>query len=192
MNRTVSNLFKACIVVLTVSLVSFFNLQAQNSNSENKDYLSKKEQRELALSSDKELLMEMAENRDLILEATAVYGRHGYNAFDIGPNNFVLIDSTQFMIQTSSTIGPGQNGLGGVTLRGKINSYEIRPGKGKRPVTIIAQVSTMGAGFATVTIRLFDSKNSQATFSNNSTTITLSGPVKTKENSNVYKGMSIY
>jgi len=59
-------------------------------------------------------------------------------------------------------------------------------------VTIIAQVSTMGAGFATVTIRLFDFKNSQATFSNNNTTLTLSGPVNTKENSKIYKGINIY
>jgi len=143
-------------------------------------------------AEEKEILIQMANERNLVIEATAMYGRHGFNAFDIGPNNFISIDSNRFVLQTSNTNSISQNGLGGVTIRGNISSYDVRPGKGKRPPTIIAQVNTYGFGFATVTIRLFGLKNAQATFMNAQTTLTLSGPVTTIENSYVYKGIDAY
>ncbi|MEQ8301991.1 MAG: DUF4251 domain-containing protein [Cyclobacteriaceae bacterium] len=184
------NLLSIRLVVIALNLICITQLVAQDKSKNGE--LSKKEQQELAFNSDREVLMQMANDRDIIVEANAVYMMRWFNTSEIGPNNFISIDGDNFMLQTSTTVGPGQNGLGGYTLRGTVTSYEVKPGKGKRPITITAQVSTLGFGFATVIVRLFDEANSQVTYSNSSTTITLSGPVKTKANSQIYKGIPIY
>ncbi len=175
------------IILTNILLALVFMSSAQNSEDQKKPPI----QNEVS-NGERELLLQMARDRNLVIEATAIYGRHGFNSFDIGPNNFISIDSSRFVMQTSNANAISQNGVGGVTIRGNVSSYEIRRGKGKRPITIIAQVNTYGFGLATVTLRLFSLKNSQATFMNARNTLTLSGPITTTEESYVFKGVDAY
>lgn len=186
-------LFIVSIVMFT--LVGFL-AQAQQENdkqSKKQERLDHKNEKALAFQAQKERLGELAMQKNLVLEANALYGRHGFDASNIGPNNFILVDSNNFVLQTSSYQRIGQNGMGGITVRGTINSYKVTLGEGKSPTIVIAQISTFGLGPATLTMRLNDPQNSQATFSTASgETITFSGPVTSMEEAKVFQGMRLY
>lgn len=157
------------------------------------EQIQKKLQREELSKLAKEKLLQLANDRDIVLEATAIYGRHGFNA-TVTQNNFVMIDSTGFVLQTSSPNFVGQNGMGGITIRGTITNYEVKPpSKDKSPIVVVAQVNTFGLGGGTLILRLNDPQNSSAIFTTNTGgTITFSGPVTSVAESSVYKGMNLY
>lgn len=188
---------KKLILMMIALAMGFLAAYAQTTPSKTKterkfDQAQKKQLKEEMFGAQKEKLLQLANDRNLVLEATAIYGRHGFNA-TVTQNNFVLIDSTNFVLQTSSPNAIGQNGLGGITLRGIITSYSVKPGKDKAPIVITAQVNTFGLGGGTLIVRLNDQQNSSAIFTTNTGgTITLSGPVTSMEESSVYKGMNLY
>jgi len=184
------------LVVFTVLVLSTLLAlgQADSSRKAQKkiEQIQKKELAAGMYASEKSKLLQLAMDMNLVLEATAIYGRHGYNA-TVTQNNFILIDSTDFILQTSSPTYVGPNGMGGVTIRGVITSYEVKEGKEKHPVVITAQINTFGLGVATLIVRLPNAENSSAIFTTNSGgTITFSGPVTSVEESSVYKGMNLY
>ncbi len=186
---------KNLVIILSTVLFSpviVVNGQAREKDPRQEAYEKKKEKKAEEFRLQKEELTQLAIDRNLVLEATALYGRHASNV-TVGPNNYIMIDSADFVLQTSSPNQIGQNGMGGVTIRGAVTSYNVKEGVGKKPTTVTAQISTFGLGNATLTMRLHDSKNSQATFMTVAgQTITLSGPVTSVEESNVFQGMRLY
>lgn len=183
---------KKIIWILTLTLIGGIAYSQDSGTSGSQTRLERKLAKESKLQLDKERLNQLAQEQNLVLEANALYGRHGYDATTIGPNNFILIDSNRFVLQTSSSTQVGQNGLGGVTIRGTITSYKVTPAEGKKPLTIIAQVSTFGMGGGTLTMKINNPENAQATFINNAGQVTFSGPVTSKEESSVYQGLRLY
>jgi hypothetical protein len=64
-------------------------------------------------------------NGQFVLKADQLRGRGG---FVVGVNpttNFIAVEGKEAYVQVASASGPGLNGLGGVTLRGKITSMDI-------------------------------------------------------------------
>lgn len=157
-----------------------------------KTKLERKLERQETLAVQKEQLKQLADERNLVIEATTIYNRHGFNA-TVAQNNFVMVDSADFVLQTSSPTRIAQNGMGGITIRGTISSYEVKQATDKAPIVITAQVKTFGLGGGTLIIRLNSAQNAQATFTTNmGDTITFSGPVTSVEESSVFKGMNLY
>ena len=180
------------LILVMASLAADLFGQTDQKVQKQMEQIDKKAKRDLEYSTNKQYLIQLAENRDLVLEATSIYGRHGYNA-TVTQNNFILIDSTHFVMQTSAPNYVGQNGMGGVTIRGTITSYDVKPGKEKQPVVITAQVNTLGLGGATLIIRLPNPDNCSAIFTTNlGGTLTFTGPVTSVQESSVYKGMNMY
>lgn len=183
---------KKLIWIMTITMFPLFALAQADKPVRHDNKMERKLAKQEAFAAQKAILQQLADNRNLVLEATAIYGRHGFNA-TVVQNNFILIDSNNFVLQTSSPNNVGYNGMGGVTIRGVITSYEVEPGTDKNPIIIRAQVNTFGLGAGTLIMRLNDSSNSQATFTTNmGGNITFSGPVTSIEESSVYKGMNLY
>lgn len=60
-----------------------------------------------------------------VLKADQVRGRNGYLFHSDPTINFVAVEGKDAYVQLASPSGMGFNGLGGITLRGKINSIDI-------------------------------------------------------------------
>jgi len=58
-------------------------------------------------------------------------GHSGYRCYDISPNtNFVLVQQDNCIIQVAFNTGnPGANGLGGITLKGKVSNNRMSTDK---------------------------------------------------------------
>lgn len=168
-------------------------VQAQDKpTSKRQERIDRKNMKALEFELEKEEVTQLAKDRNLVLEANTLSGKFGYNVASVGANNYILIDSTDFILQTSSPAYVGQNGIGGVTIRGTIESYEVTGG-GKNSTLVIAQVNTFGLGPATVTLNLMGRQNCRATFTTASgLVLNMAGAVSSISESEVYQGIRLY
>ena len=84
-----------------------------------------------------------------VLKADQVRGRNGY-LFHTDPSvNFVAVEGKDAYVQLASPSGMGFNGLGGITLRGRINSFDLDRG-GKKGFYNIVINATGNAGNMTI------------------------------------------
>jgi len=107
------------------------------------EILSKKEQRKLAREhrlSEKhseeekrsEITEYMVQNQRFILEADYISGRTGSRYPVSSTLNFIFVDSTDAVIQIGSPSGIGYNGVGGITIDGRVTKYELTEKQNKR------------------------------------------------------------
>jgi len=83
-------------------------------------------------------------NEHFVLKADHVMGKYGAS-FVVNPvTNFVAVEGRDAYVQLASSSAIGYNGMGGVTLKGRITSMEIRQGGRNGYHTI--EISTMGNG----------------------------------------------
>lgn len=122
--------------------------------------LSKEEKKALKLEQKKqkeaELTMNTAEalsSGTFVLKADRIRGRGGY-LMNVDPTiNFVAVEGQDAYVQVSPSSGYGYNGLGGVTLRGRVTSLDIEQGKKHGSYNII--VNTIGnAGNITIVMNV--------------------------------------
>ena len=165
------------------------SVQAQeDAPTRKQERLDRKKAKALEFEQEKAEVARLAQERDLVLEANTLSGKFGFHATPVGANNYVLIDSADFILQTSSPAYVGQNGIGGVTIRGTIESYEVTT-SGQHVIVVIAQVNTYGLGPATITLNLMGKQNCRATFSTASgIVLNLAGPGTSVSESKVYEG----
>lgn len=155
--------------------------------------LERKQQKAMAAQEDKAKVYQLATNRTFVLEADALYDRY-MNRYNMVSNSFIMIDGNRMVLQTAAPNGHiGYNGLGGITLNGKILDYEILEGSEKKPVKINAQVSTTALGHGTLSMNLTDSGNARATFRDSwGNRVTFSGRLNSLEDAVNYEGMKIF
>ena len=132
-------------------------------------------------------------DKGFTLEADKVEFKYGQTAFVNSNTNFVSVNGDNSVVQLAFNIPlSGPNGLGGITLDGKVSNYEVNKDK-KGNVDI--SMNVMGTGIsARVTISLFAGSNraSVTILPNfNSNRITLVGVIVPSQLSRVFKGSSI-
>lgn len=179
------------IVFLLISSVGLAHAQNTLKEKDNRkaQKIEERMQREAEAKRIFDKSVQLIEEKNLVLEATTVRGKYG-NTVNVGPNNFIMIDDDDFVLQTSYTGGVGFNGLGGITAKGKVTSYQISLNEKGNMVTVLAQVSTASIGQGTLTIQVGISGNASATFVNNwGGRIQFNGPMESLEESRVYEGM---
>lgn len=183
----------AAAVSILLSVFVYQSALAQDKGiTKKQERIDRKNEKIHEFELEMETVAQWAKDRNLVLEANTLSGKFGYNVTSVGANNYVLIDSTDFILQTSSPAYVGQNGIGGVTIRGTIESYEVTPG-GKSSIVVIAQVNTYGLGPATITLNLIGKQNCRATFSTASgLVLNMTGPVSSLSESKVYQGTRLY
>lgn len=93
-----------------------------------------------------------------VLKADQVRGAGGYN-FSVNPLiNFVAVEGDDAYVQIASSSGIGFNGLGGVTVRGKITSFDMDQRSKHGSYSII--MNTIGSG-GSLTIMMNVSKTGE-------------------------------
>ena len=179
------------IAILLMGSIGWAGAQSTNDKKENRKLqrAEKKEQQETAAKMMYEKALKLIEGKNLVLEATTVRGKYG-STINVGPNNFIMVDSSEFVLQTSFPGGVGFNGLGGITAKGNVTSYKVTKNEKNTMVTVLAQVHTFSIGQGTLTIQVGIGGNATATFVNNwGGRIEFTGPIKSVEDSRVYEGM---
>lgn len=154
----------------------------------------KKERKELKArraEETKQQLIGLTENKSLLLDADALRGRYsGY--YNVGGENFILIDGDRFVLQTASAFRSGYNGLGGVTLEGTITSYEYNIDKDKGSIVISARVNMPVGGPGSLLMQIAADGSANATYRDNwGGRITFVGNIHDPADTRFFEGMKL-
>ena len=132
-------------------------------------------------------------NQDFVFEAQTVQFRNGSTVFVNSMTNFISVKGNRAVVQISpSDFAAGPNGVGGVTVDGRVSGQEFRVGK-KGFATYSFSVTGIGIN-AQVEIYLTPGTNqaSATIYPNfNSNTVWLQGNIVPYENSKVIEGCSL-
>ncbi len=146
-----------------------------------------KRKREEALKNFKEY----ADKREWVVEAYMVYDKQG-QSYQMDPSiNFVSVVGEETTIQLSFNGIMGWNGVGGITLEGKIGKYEHSSDNKSVNITMTAMGS--GLGIVDIFLSVTGDGNGRVTVSGNwGDRITFQGKYVSLEESSVFKGTPTY
>ena len=182
-------------LILLISFVGAADAQSRKERrtQRKQERLEQKQPKAEQQEQRKAAIVNLAEEKAFVLEADALFDRY-MNRYNMVNNSFIMLRGDQVVLQTATPGGhPGFNGMGGITLNGRLLDYEVREGKKNRPVTITAQVSTVAAGHGTIRMTIGSDGNATGTFRDNwGNRITFTGRISNLENSRVYEGMSLF
>ena len=151
--------------------------------------LERKQQKALEQQEMKAALLDLVQDQSFVLQADALYDRYR-NRYNATANNFIMFDGDRMVLQTAFPAYIGYNGLGGITIDGRVTDYDMN--ENKNSITVTAQVTNSVAGHGTLTMNIGSSGYADATFSDNwGNRISFSGYIESLENSRFFEGMSI-
>jgi len=189
---------------LLIGILTVFSIGSFSQYTSPEDQLlSKKEQRRLAREhklaekhaeeeKNREITAYMVNDHRFILEADFISGRSGSRYPVNSTLNFILVDSTEAVIQLGSAYGIGYNGVGGITIEGSITKYELIEKQSKNAVSYSITLFVMSSlGTYDIQLWVSSSGNADATVRGNfSGSVTYSGKLVPLGQSRIYKGMS--
>lgn len=137
--------------------------------------------------------MNAIDSMDFVFEANMLVFKRGGTARVYSNLNFISVRGDKALVQVSPIVsGGGQNGVGGVTVDGRIINQERRVDK--RGNTTFS-INVMGRAIsAVVTFTIPEGSNSASVRISpnlNSNTITLYGEILPREQSNIFKGITL-
>ena len=179
---------KKAIIILLLVVISG-GLPAQGAGQ--RVVLTAKEKQDSIAERQYQLNKYMLENRDLVIEANYLQDRRG-NRHIVNSNiNFVAIDSTTAIIQVGSDFRNGPNGVGGVTAKGEITSWQVTENKKAKSFNLIMNVMT-SIGIYDLFISIDSRGNSTARLTGLSAgQLTFVGDAEPYSASRVYEGRSL-
>ena len=132
------------------------------------------------------------DDRQFTLEADRVVFKYGQTAYVNSNTNFVSVNGKEAVVQVAFNIPvSGPNGLGGVTVDGKVSSYDV---KADKRGNLHLSMNVAGAGIsARVDIELMPGSNRASVDilpNFNSNRLTLNGVLLPLHKSTVFKGRS--
>ena len=168
------------------------------------EVLNKKEQRKLAREhrlaerkaeeeKNSKITLYLVQNHRFILEADYISGNTGRRYTVNSKLNFIMCDSVNAVIQLGSPTGIGYNGIGGITIDGRVTKYELKEKQNKKGLTnySITLYVTSSLGVFDVQMWVSPSGSASATVRGNfAGAVTYSGKLVPLGQSHVYKGMS--
>jgi hypothetical protein len=85
----------------------------------------KKEARKAEMAANFDTLNSMLESRNFVLKANNLESKYGDMVQVSSNTNFILVNSSSGILQTAFNSMSGNNGLGGVTAKGRVGSWEL-------------------------------------------------------------------
>ncbi|MEP1093627.1 MAG: peptidoglycan DD-metalloendopeptidase family protein [Cyclobacteriaceae bacterium] len=164
------------------------NAQKQKSKKDKAKKKVKSEQSKQKLSEANTLV----DIKKFVLNASFLHGRQGERVV-VFSDNYMLIEDDKFIFQTALPNEVGFNGLGGVTAKGSITSYEVKRNKRNGSIMVLAEVSTNRFGQGTITFNIDGLGHESATLVNTrGQMITMLGSIESIENAGIYQGRSSF
>jgi hypothetical protein len=172
--------------------------QTENPDSKNLTKEEKKAMRKAKKEEDKRKreealnnFKEYAKKREWVVETYMVFDKQG-QSYQMDPStNFVSVAGEETTIQLSFNGIMGWNGVGGITLEGKIGKYEHSGDSKSVNITMTAMGS--GLGIVDIFLSVTGDGNGRVTVSGNwGDRITFQGKFVSLEESSVFKGTPTY
>jgi hypothetical protein len=179
---------------LSLSAISY----AQDGKSKEQKKLSRAEKKALKqaqMKAEKDSILQIIESKQWVMEAYQLQGKYG-QTFNLSPTtNFVAVKGDRNVWQFAFNGLIGWNGIGGITIDGKVTKYEVSPGKkAKSAISIRMNTMAPGTGPANIIMTVTSDGHARATvsgaFSNDRLTFT--GKLSPLKRSNIYKGTSLF
>ncbi len=174
---------------ILLSLIFFFPIliysqDVKESKSEKKEQKQKESDKQL------QAFYKLIESRQFIIEATQVYGDQG-DVYNVMPSvNFFAVDSVYSTIQLSFVGIVGWNGIGGVTLDGRIDRFDLNEFTSAKPLSLNGSINLRSGGNSQFTMYVYSSGMATVTLTGNwGSSITFQGRLFTLADSKVYKGI---
>jgi len=181
-------IFALCITIILINTNVLLAQQEQKLSKKERKALKKQEQ----IARNKAIVA-LLHSKQWVIEANTVFDRYN-QSYQISPTiNFVGVKDDLGALQLGFDGLIGWNGVGGVTIDGKITKYEIKEGKEKSNPTI--NIRFQGRGMSSASINVTVNSSGQATARVNGDfgeRITFQGTIRSLEESIVYKGQSLF
>ena len=140
--------------------VSTGHAQGQLSKLERKELKQEEKRRNL------EKLFTIVNQRTFIIEADNISDRYGRRLFVNPSTNFLIVEDSTAIIQLALNNGLGFNGLGGITLEGRLTSFEVKKdADNKKPIFMKARVFGTALGSIDLFLDLYSDGRSVVRFS---------------------------
>lgn len=142
----------------TLATAVLFLLFATGATAQGEVQLTRQERKAVRKEQKKQTEMMLAHNtskaieaKQFVLKADQLRNRIGYVTYVNPTVNFIAVEGTEAYVQVASPSGIGFNGLGGITLKGRITSMDVSE-SGKNGFYSIV-MNTMGnAGHMTISM----------------------------------------
>jgi len=117
------------LAIIMVALFLASGLSAQG-NATNKEVIKtekqkRKEKRDSVFEKEYRELTQIIDSMSFVLEADYLSNQGSYRVVVPSDLNFIMVDSLEAVIQTGSNTRMGYNGVGGVTLEGRITNWKV-------------------------------------------------------------------
>jgi hypothetical protein len=181
---------RRCVLVGLLALVlltpSAFAQQEKKLSKKERKQQKKKEQEE-----QRQAILLLLNNKEWVIEAHTVFDRYN-QSYQLNPSiNFVGVKQQEGAIQLGFDGLIGWNGVGGVTIDGKVTKYEVE--EGKESPSVVVRFQGRGVGSATINVSVNTSGQARARVTGDfGERITFSGIIRSLEESIVYKGQSLF
>jgi hypothetical protein len=180
---------------LTMCLLIGNGLIAQDSKStkeSRKEASQKKKEEKAAKIEDAYKLMDtILTGRKFVLEAHQLRNKQGAQ-INVTPNlNFVSVDSMRAVIQIGSNERAGYNGIGGITVDGKVSNWKFSKNDKGKNFDIFMTIQSSIQGIFDVNMTVDYSGYADASITGmRSGRLTFSGVIVPREDSSIFKGQS--
>lgn len=180
--------------ILKISIVLFASLLLNFNFAEAKKVLTPEEQKEKQMRAIEDSIVfenakNVLENFDFVIPADRISFKSGKTVNVTGNTNFISAQQDNAVVQISKPVGAGLNGIGGITVKGRISNLKTRIDK---KGNFSMEYSVMGTNIsARITINL--PKNSNRVIATvypnfNSQTLTVYGSVVKYDKAKIFQG----
>lgn len=177
--------------IYVIIMLAVFALASANGQTRKEKKAVRQAEQDSIQQLDYAIALLAIQDTMLILEATEAYDRRGNMVMVDGGLNFVKFEKEEGVVQLALPFLMGPNGVGGITLAGKLTNYEVTEDKKGR---ISIKAFTHGGSLTAdihITMNL-NSNEAEATVSSATLPyrVRFTGKINHINNSNHYEGMS--
>ena len=177
------------LIIVLISVTAFAQTKAERKEA-------KKAKKETKLKEDianAEVFIAIVQSKRFVLEANTLFDKSG-QGYNLNSNiNFVGFDGESSTIQLAFNQLVGWNGIGGVTIDGKISQMEVKQKDGSPTFTVDATVINNGGGMVTMIFRVSSNGSARVDMSGSfGERLSFQGNIVPLGQTSVYKGSSEY
>lgn len=182
---------KKTILILLIAIIGS-HIQAQETKTKKELRAEKKEQEIKAQKNTRILQEKWVADKTYVLKAMQVFNKEGMSFQMNSSTNFVYINGDKAVIQLAFDGITGWNGVGGITIKGRITRYEVNKENPNKPIYI--KLSIQGStGFQDIALWVSSSGQGEAQVTdNNGNRIRFTGQVVSLDDSDVFVGMETF
>lgn len=172
-------------------VIGFFLISLQGNSQDIK--LSRQERKELRkaqMAENYRILDTLLNSKSFVLEADFLRNRYGQRVPVPSSINFIRVNESTGVLQTGANLGPGYNGVGGVTAEGRIGKWEIRKNPKSLSYTLSFSIHSQIGHYDVIMVVNSDNHASATIRGLWPGDLTWDGHLETIYNSRVYKGQN--